>query len=468
MVGHHPQGLALLSFTLWHLTWLPAAVLIGLTVVQRFVYNAGELNTASPFRSQRVAYFQSIALMAVAMLVLGHGAAAGFDSEELSVVSDHVSLSVVAFIWLVVLTARHVRNVPLAATAARAPVTTGPPRVTDLAANPGEEAGAVPASWSWMLDPNLRLVAFTGRGTELAALTSWAGRRDAMRLALVTGPGGGGKTRLALELCDRGRLVGLTCAWIPPGLEHSAIRGLRLAGIHRALLVIDGAETRPGLGQLIARLAASEGEGLRVLLLARTTGEWVRTMRAASPEARDLVDNSVRERLALRIELGHGLSNRKIAVHGVTSIAREFDLRESRVETREQKNSKPEIVLNLLAEALAGTMTDAGLAESGTGTVRIDLRRNLSRLLAHEQEFWQERAKAVGLLGVERGPTAGELRQVIAVSCLLGADSAARAGRLATRILGMAGSKELEKWLDEICAASRSGTAIDGFCSRAG
>ena len=172
-------GLALLSFSLWRAAWLPAAALIGLTVAQRFAYNAGELNAASPFRSQRVAYFQSIALMAVAMLALGHGAAAGFDSEELSVVSDHVSLSVVAFIWLVVLAARHVRSLSLPGTAAPA------------GAEPELEPGS---SWSWLLDPQLRLVAFTGREQELARLTSWAGRRDAMRLALVTGPGGRGLT----------------------------------------------------------------------------------------------------------------------------------------------------------------------------------------------------------------------------------------------------------------------------------
>lgn len=444
-------ALALWSFALWRLTWLPAAALIGLTVILRFGYNAGELNTVSPFRSQRVAYFQSIALISIAMLALGHGAVAGyFDSEELSTVSDHVSLSIVAITWLIVLTARHAGDALKSAE-----------KSAGEADEAGGEADEVPASWSWLLDPALRLVAFTGRVPELAALTDWAQRRDARRLALVTGPGGYGKTRLALELCDRGQRAGWTCVWIPPGAEPDAIRALRLAGIHRALLIIDGAETRAGLDQLVAPLAARDGDGLRVLLLARATGEWCRRIGAVSPQAHDLVTNATKEKLELSLTVRPDLTDSKIVTHGVRSIAEKLALRESSVEVQRRKDHQPQSILDLLAVALAATMTDAGLAETGTGTVQVDLRQRLTPLMRHEQQFWLERAGEAGLLALAQAPTPAELNQVVAVSCLMGADGAADAARLANRVVGIAESAQLDRWLDEICAASRSDA--DGF-----
>jgi hypothetical protein len=468
-------ALALWSFALWRLTWVPAAAMLGLTVIQRFVYNAGELNTASPFRSQRVAYFQTIALLSVAMLALGHGAAAGyFDSEELSSVSDRVSLSVVAVIWLIVLTAQQARvtlakkgavgEAGLEGAAPGPGERPGRPRITDrVRAGSGSEAEDLPASWSWMLNPELGLVTFIGREAELEILTAWAARRDAAGLRLVTGPGGSGKTRLALELCKRGREHGWTSTWVAPGQETGAVSALRSAPAGSALLVIDNAEARQGLEPVIARLAAAPGAGLRVLLLARSAGEWCRRLSAVSPAARDLVAAAVREKLALPAAVTPDLTDPQIVRHGVASVAREFGLRESRVDIRRAKVHKRQNILDLLAEALAATMADAELAETGTGTVPVDLRRHLDPLLEHEQEFWHDSARRAGLLDGSDGTSPDALRAAIAAGCLLGAGSVHDAAGLATRAAGIPASPELAKWLAEICAASRSWTTADGL-----
>jgi hypothetical protein len=58
----------------------------------------------------------------------------------------------------------------------------------------------VPRSWARLLDPRRELVGFVGRDEELASLVAWHEDDEAGRLRLVTGPGGVGKTRLAVEL----------------------------------------------------------------------------------------------------------------------------------------------------------------------------------------------------------------------------------------------------------------------------
>lgn len=70
-----------------------------------------------------------------------------------------------------------------------------------------------------LLDPRDEVVSFSGRESELAALTSWCNGNDESpsRLRLVTGGGGVGKTRLAVELSARMRRVGWVCERIGDG-----------------------------------------------------------------------------------------------------------------------------------------------------------------------------------------------------------------------------------------------------------
>ena len=58
-----------------------------------------------------------------------------------------------------------------------------------------------PRSWARLLDPRRELVGFVGRERRAGVLVAWYEDDEAGRLRLVTGPGGVGKTRLAVELC---------------------------------------------------------------------------------------------------------------------------------------------------------------------------------------------------------------------------------------------------------------------------
>lgn len=98
-------ALSLWSLILFRAEWIPAAAVIGLTVLQRFVFNAGkDLNTKDGQQNNRIAYLQAIALLSTGMLALGHGSANGsVEPDALSVVADRVALSVTAMLWLVLL-----------------------------------------------------------------------------------------------------------------------------------------------------------------------------------------------------------------------------------------------------------------------------------------------------------------------------------------------------------------------------
>lgn len=160
---------------------------------------------------------------------------------------------------------------------------------------------------SGFLDPRRQVVSFTGRAAELYALTAWCMEFQANSVMLVTGAGGVGKTRLAMELSSRMSNIGWRCLNIGAGKEADAVQALRAATAGRALLIVDYAETREGLGLMLSAVAADGAAGLRVLLLARSAGEWWERLRAAGPQVRDLV--SGHPPIALGPALDPGLSD---------------------------------------------------------------------------------------------------------------------------------------------------------------
>ncbi|MDB4873248.1 MAG: repeat-containing protein, partial [Gemmatimonadales bacterium] len=166
----------------------------------------------------------------------------------------------------------------------------------------GREPGLVDESRAGLLRPERGVVPFTGRRSEVAGLVGWCEDASACPLWLVTGPGGVGKTRLALELAEELRAGGWRCeTTMVPGGEVEQVRAAHALG-GRSLLVVDYAETRAGLGQMlveVARLVAREAAGgVRVLLVARQAGEWWDLLGAGVPAVRALVEGAGRVELA--------------------------------------------------------------------------------------------------------------------------------------------------------------------------
>ena len=289
-----------------------------------------------------------------------------------------------------------------------------------------------PQSWARLLDPRRELVGFVGRKEELAALVAWCQDDHAARLRLVTGPGGVGKTRLAVELVERMKQQGWTCERVADGKEGEAITALRAVTRGRALLVVDYAETRVRLKQLLTALAGNHGDDVRVLLLARSAGDWWEQLGGEEPAVWDLVHAAKKAELALPAVVAADLSDADIIALAVTSFAQELGLPEKTVEIYGGTGTGRRRVLDLHAAALV-----AVLAEAGTGTVRIDIRTVLGELLRHEQHLWYYSARAAGLSDGPDGMLALMLRQVVAAGCLLGAATEQEARALPGRVPGL-------------------------------
>ena len=299
-----------------------------------------------------------------------------------------------------------------------------------------------PQSWARLLDPRRELVGFVGRTDELGALTAWCDGSDTDRLRLVTGPGGVGKTRLAVELSERMKKRGWACERIADGQESVAIAALRAVTRARALLVVDYAETRVGLRQMLTVLAGDQGAGVRVLLLARDAGDWWDQLGAGEPAAWDLVQAASSAHLRLSPVVAADLSDADVIALAVRSFAQELGLPERTVEIYGDAGTGQRRVLDLHAAALV-----AVLAEAHDGTVRVDIRTVLGELLRHEQHFWYDSARTYGLSGGRDGATALALRQIVAAGCLLGAAGQEEARVLPARVPGLAASAMIAEWL---------------------
>lgn len=141
-----------------------------------------------------------------------------------------------------------------------------------------------------LLDARYETVPFAGRRTEMEVLGRWRDdtSEDPVSLLLVHGPGGCGKTRLAMEFARESEARGWTVRQAAAaegggGAEGSA----QLPGAEPLLLVLDHAETTwhtQTLDHMLRDLRAQRRRA-RVLVLARTdASEWPRfPARSAEP-----------------------------------------------------------------------------------------------------------------------------------------------------------------------------------------
>ena len=252
--------------------------------------------------------------------------------------------------------------------------------------------------WARLLDPRREVVGFAGREAELAALVAWCLDESVGRLRLVTGLGGVGKTRLAVELARRMTGSGWRCERVADGHEGEVIAALRAVTRERALLMVDYAETRVGLPDLLSALAGAQGEGLRVLLLARSAGDWWEQLGVGQPQVWDLMQAAKSTELPLSPVVAADLSDAEVIALAVSAFAQELDLPEKTVEIDDSGYPGRRRMLDLHAAALV-----AVLAEESTATVRVDLGTVLGELLRHEMHFWYDSARAGGLTGGPAG-----------------------------------------------------------------
>ncbi|MEU6712853.1 hypothetical protein ABZ897_15335 [Nonomuraea sp. NPDC046802] len=139
-----------------------------------------------------------------------------------------------------------------------------------------------------LLMPRHAVVPFVGRDEELTRLREWAAEPAALSIAVLTGRGGTGKTRLAGELCEELAEAGWESGFLPLDAACGPLAdpAATLDALRPTLLVVDQAEpSAPLVGELVRRLAKHRhNPRVRLLLLARepAESEWWRRLDTAA------------------------------------------------------------------------------------------------------------------------------------------------------------------------------------------
>ncbi|SDR05130.1 AAA ATPase domain-containing protein [Thermostaphylospora chromogena] len=296
-----------------------------------------------------------------------------------------------------------------------------------------------------LLHPARGVVPFVGRERELAELLAWCADPQAGRLRLLTGPGGVGKSRLAAELAAR-----LGPEWgvleVRDDSEAEALARWREADPRRpVLIVVDYAETRTGLAGLLHAVAADAGRRVRVLLLARSAGEWWRQLGAESARVRQMVAQAGTG-ITLADRVTAGKSDRELVAEAVPYFAEALHVpvpRQFAVELGEG----PHRILDLHAAALVVVLRSA---QPDAGRVTVKVEDVLEELLGHERRYWLQTARARGFFQGAHGLTSVMVEQTVAAGTLLGARSRDQAARVAGRVPGAAASVVVADWLREL------------------
>jgi hypothetical protein len=295
-----------------------------------------------------------------------------------------------------------------------------------------------------LLRPENRIVRFWQR-PELNALLEFCQAGNPVGISLVTGGGGSGKTRLALQLCELLLHEGWVPLWVRPGAEYKAVGAAIMSG-QPCVLVVDYAEARDALVQLIQDVvSAPTGTTIRVVLLARSLGKWWEDL-ISSPglDIRRFLDEA--SLVTLR-PLTSGELTQTIFDNALAAFARRLQ-----VPTPEAKLSLAEsntVFLVVHAAALLVVLDEAAEGASREPRSVSDI---LDGILQHEAGYWTANARKRGLnLDHE------VFRLVLALQSLVGAADQAEIGDLLALIPDLADSSERRwqaaRWLNDVYPA---------------
>ncbi|MER5200836.1 tetratricopeptide repeat protein [Streptomyces sp. NPDC002755] len=291
-------------------------------------------------------------------------------------------------------------------------------------ADGAEATPLVPRSVASLLHPRAESVRFSGRRELLAEMTEWSTEGDDVSLAVLTGVGGAGKSRIARELGHR--LTAIRYAIVHLTRQENAHHHRMLARTTApVLLVVDYAESRVEqvrslLNELVRR---PRGIPFRVLLIARAAGRWWDEVRESSPETADLAERARHWSITGTESLGMGA--REAFRTAVTDLARGvaklgFPTVVS-TSTDTELHRSLRTVLEIHMAALASL-----LAPHAATTVR-DAQ---DTLLRHEAAYWRKTSQKAPLSGL--GDAA--LRNAVVTATLVGPVPRDRAHALLTHV----------------------------------
>ena len=160
---------------------------------------------------------------------------------------------------------------------------------------------------SELLRPRHAVVPFVPRGDLLEQVMRWRERDERLRVLVLTGAGGFGKTRTAVEICRAAEAAGWTAGPIDADVDGVAGLTELLTWPGRTVIAVDYAETRPELvTNLLRRLLRRRSAApCRVVLVVRQGGSRQSLIDLfATGDARDDLARLLRR--SELVGLGHG------------------------------------------------------------------------------------------------------------------------------------------------------------------
>ncbi|MFF4900173.1 tetratricopeptide repeat protein [Streptomyces sp. NPDC001068] len=299
------------------------------------------------------------------------------------------------------------------------------------------------------------VVPFRGREDLLTRLHAWAAL-PGFGAWLIHSPGGQGKTRLAHHFAT---LLAEQKPWAVLWLRADTTDGsldMVASATVPALIVVDYAETRTGqltdLCEVLARHGIGMGAGtpVKVLLLARTAGDWWQTLQSRTPAAEELLDGTPDTHLgALEPGSGDRLDGYREAAdsfaaqlpsvqgwhhHDWPALAQRLTQTISAAAT-EKEGMGTALTLHMTALAdLLDTAQPPDAATNPTPAAAVE-----DRLLRHERRYWENSARARSL---HPALTMDTLTDALAAAFLLGAPDRRQADRLLAKVPGLSDQTE--------------------------
>jgi len=302
---------------------------------------------------------------------------------------------------------------------------------------------------SKMLRPRYGVVDMTGREVLLGRLMRWRESEKMVEVALLTGGGGYGKTRLALEECAAAEVAGWTAGLFTATDRGSAVGALQeiAAWPGRIMIVVDYAETRPGvvndlLHHLLSRV---NGAPARILLVCRQDMDREELENSFALDGdREQIQEALRNYEPVRLD-EREVDRQLLFKTGTQAIAAVLGIEHPGDPSPALDGDHFERPLFVLAAALLwleDPTLDVDLLE------RDDLM--LEMLEKHEARYWERWNAELGL-----GLDPGMQRRVVAAAAALGAESEEEALTLVASVPGLekfdAGQqREIAIWLSHL------------------